>query len=207
MTQAYPLQWPEGWPRTPAYERRHERRFQTSFDATRDALRRELTLFGSKSFVISCNLAAKIDGTHRVARAGQLLEDPGVAVYFDQDGEPRVMASDRFLTPQDNLRSIYLAIMGLRAVERHGGGYMMKRAFGGFAALPPPTEAAAAEKPWREVFAPIPAGLDNADLLAILNSRYRNRAAAAHSDIGGSDQLMIILNAAIAAARAELGRG
>lgn len=138
MTTAYPLAWPDGWPRTPQHHRKSRYQLKASFDTARRKLYDELKRLGATSAVISCNLALRIDGQHRVDQADTLLADPGVAVYFGLDGKPMVMASDRYDTCAANLRSVGLAIEYLRGLERHGGGHMMARAFGGFAALPPP---------------------------------------------------------------------
>ena len=206
MTTAYPLAWPDGWPRTPAGRRKSQHQLRASFDAARRKLYEELKRLGAASAVISCNLALRLDGQHRVDQADTLLGDPGVAVYFALAGKPMVMASDRYVTCAANLRSLGLAIEYLRGLERHGGGHMMARAFGGFTRLPPPDAGAPpAERPWREAFAPLPDGLDNPDLLAIVERRFRDKARAAHPDQGGSNEAMIVLNAALARAREELG--
>lgn len=205
MTTAYPLAWPEGWPRTPDDQRKSQYQLRASFDAARRKLYEELRRLGAASAVISCNLALRVDGQHRVDQAESRLADPGVAVYFAIDGRPMVMASDRYETCAANLRSVGLAVEYLRGLERHGGGHMMARAFGGFAQLPPPEGAAApAERPWREVFAPLPDGLAKADLLLIVEARYRAAARTAHPDQGGSNETMIQLNAALARAREDL---
>lgn len=206
MTTAYPLAWPDGWPRTPAQQRKSRFQIRASFDTARRKLYDELKRLGASSAVISCNLALRIDGQHRVDQSEALLADPGVAIYFALDGRPMVMASDRYETCAANLRSVGLAVEYLRGLERHGGGHMMARAFGGFAQLPPPEGAAApAERPWREIFSPLPDGLDKADLLAIVERRFRDKARTAHPDQGGSNEGMIVLNAALARAREELG--
>ena len=196
MTTAYPLAWPDGWPRTPAQQRKSRFQIRASFDTARRKLYDELKRLGASSAVISCNLALRIDGQHRVDQSEALLADPGVAIYFALDGRPMVMASDRYETCAANLRSVGLAVEYLRGLERHGGGHMMARAFGGFAQLPPP---------WREIFSPLPDGLDKADLLAIVERRFRDKARTAHPDQGGSNEGMIVLNAALARAREELG--
>lgn len=173
----------------------------------RQKLYHELQMLGVDQCVISCNLALRMDGQHRTDQADNMLQDPGVAVYFTLDGKPMVMASDRYETPAANLRSVGLAIEHLRGLERHGGGHMMQKAFGGFTALPPP-DAASAEVPldWRKELGVEHLGPDfpKADALAICESRYRSMARTAHADAGGDDSKMIRLNAAIARAREEL---
>lgn len=207
MTTATPLSWPQGWPRTPAARRRSRYQLKASFDVARRKLFGQLTMLGARSVVISCNLALRVDGIHRSDKADHALDDPGVAVYFALRDRPMVMASDLYMTCAANLRSVGLAIEHLRGLERHGGGHMMERAFGGFTALPPPQGGAAPPPPpdWRQLFGPLPDGLAGADILAIVESRYRRQARDAHPDQAGSNEAMIHLNAAIAAARAELG--
>lgn len=205
MTTAYPLAWPEGWPRTPLHRRKSRFAIRTTFGTARAQLYDELRRLGARSCVISCNLALNLDGSHNARGADAvLIADPGVAIYFQLRDRPMVIASDRYETIAANLRSVGLAIEHLRGLERHGGGHMMERAFGGFAALPPPAGAAAPEVSWRDLFAPIPDGLENADLLLIVEARYRAKAREAHADAGGSNEAMIMLNAAIACAREEL---
>jgi hypothetical protein len=118
------------------------------------------------------------------------------------------MARDAYSTVRDNLRSIGLAIAHLRGLDRHGGAHMMERAFHGFTALPPPSNGAPRpeQRPWREVLAPIPEGLDPADTLLLAENRCRAKSREAHTDAGGTNEQMIVLNAAIEAARAELKR-
>lgn len=164
MTDAYPLQWPDGWPRTPISQRRgrghfqkRERRCQgdhswmsgrdiTLNEATR-GLMDEVTRLGGKNVVISSNLQVRLDG---LPRSGQRQpDDGGVAVYFDLNGRQVAMARDAFVSVADNVRSLALAIEHMRGLERHGGGHMVERAFTGFAALPAP--AMALEQPWYDV--------------------------------------------------------
>lgn len=163
MTQAYPLQWPDGWPRTEAHKREDGRsRFQkgdwrsrsyTTINTTRQQLADELQRLGARNVVLSTNVELRLDGQPYSNRRAP--EDPGIAVYFELDGESMVMAQDAFLRVPDNIRSLTLAISGMRQMQRHGGGTMLKRAFQGFTALPPPTAdfAMPAERvrPWYEV--------------------------------------------------------
>jgi hypothetical protein len=215
MTQAYPLQWPEGWPRTPEVKRAGGMQFRmraddsafhtkpVTFGDARDKLYEEVRKLGGKNIVLSSNNPVGRNGIP--IEASRRLDDPGFALYFSLGGRPMVMACDRFQLPAANLASLRLAIEALRQLERHGGGYMMERAFAGFSALPPP----ASEEPpldWRAELGPLPDGLSPGDLLAIVESRYRAKAKSAHSDHhGGDDSRMIRLNAAIAGARTELG--
>lgn len=150
MTQAYPLQWPQGWTRIAPHKREDGRsRFARATGGSRwskpvtlhvatQSLIDELTRLGAKHITISTNLVLRQDG---LPRSGQKTpEDPGVAVYFEHEGAAVVMARDAFMRPEDNLRSLALAVEALRQMKRHGGGTMIKRAFTGFTALPPPEQ-------------------------------------------------------------------
>lgn len=149
MTQAYPLQWPDGWPRTKPSLRNYGEKFKradwrggrkrTTIAQTRTELADELQKLGAKSIVLSTNVELRMDGQPYSNRRAP--DDPGIAVYFNLDGEPMVMAQDAYSRVPDNIRSLTLAISGMRQMQRHGGGTMLKRAFSGFSALPPPDES------------------------------------------------------------------
>ena len=165
MTEAYPLQWPDGWPRTPARQLIDGRskfgratggsavkRPITIHQATQSLLD-ELRPLGADTdnVVISSDLRLRLDG---LPYSNQREPgDPGVAVYFMMDGEQTVMARDAYDRIADNLRSLALAISALRQLDRHGGGTMLKRAFAGFQALPPPGAGTAINTPppWWDV--------------------------------------------------------
>lgn len=208
MTQAYPLSWPDGWPRTkPNYRMRISQRFwNLSLHKAVTGLYQELSRLGARSIVVSTNVEPRLDG---MPRAGQRApDDPGAAVYFHYLDRPMVMAQDKWVEIEGNIRSLALAIQYLRGLERHGGGHMMERAFHGFSALPPPKQSTApSARPWREVLgmdAPYLADMPVADVIVIAESRYRSAARDAHPDRGHDAADMIELNAAIAEARREL---
>jgi hypothetical protein len=206
VTTAFPLAWPDGWPRTPAKDRRSWYQLKMHFDTARTKLIDELRRMGVSSLVISCNLALRRDGLHSTQGADNRAEDPGVAVYFTLHDRPMVMASDLYEATSSNLRSVGLAIEHLRGLERHGGGHMMNRAFAGFTALPPPGGQQETAVDWRkelDITKPMEA-LGKATCLVICEANYRSKAKNAHADVGGSNEAMIRLNAAIALARKEL---
>lgn len=204
MTQAFPLKWPNGWPRTPEERRKNNGPFNTTIDKARRHLEGQARMLGGQGLVISSNIPLRLDGFPRSDVARRAIGDPGVAVYFGLRDHQMVMARDLYWNVHDNLRSIGLAIEHMRGLERHGGAHMMERAFGGFTALPPPNAPAAPEVNWRTFFEPVPEGLSNKEILAVIETRYRDRAREAHADQGGSDEQMIILNANIMQAREEL---
>lgn len=157
MTQAYPLQWPEGWPQTKPSFRQGGGKFirkswkggstQPTIKTTRTELANELHLLGARSVILSTNVELRLDGMPYSNRRAP--EDPGIAVYFLLGGDQMVMAQDAYRRVPDNIRSLTLAISGMRQMKRHGGGTMLKRAFAGFSALPPPSAASdAPDKVW-----------------------------------------------------------
>ncbi len=187
MIQAYPLQWPEGWPRTPAYRRRPSP-FQVGLARARDDLLDQLRLLGAREVVVSTAIPTRRDGLPYAGRVWRQGDDPGVAVYFARGGRPTVIAKDLYRTPEANLRAIGLVVEALRSIERHGGAELLDRAFTGFAALPAPDEI-----DWRAEL-----GLLPNEPLAVesIEMAYRVRAKRAHPDAGGSDAAMARLNRA-----------
>jgi hypothetical protein len=196
MTEAFPLQWPDGWPRIAFNLRESDRRFggsKLTLGRARDQLLDELRLLGARDVVISSNVALRLDGLPYAEQ--RRVDDPGFAVYFMLKKRPMVMAQDHFHTVAGNLRSLGLAMEALRQLERHGGGQMMDRAFTGFIAIAPPDW----KKPWREVF-----GVQ-ADWRGDITALYREKARNRHPDAGGADTLMAELNVAYEEAKRELG--
>lgn len=190
MTPAYPLAWPPGWPRT---IRRRKSAFKITFSKAYKQLLSELRHMQASHIVISSNMPLNASGQPYADNAARILADPGVAVYFTLKGQPRVMARDIYQTAGGNLRCLGLALKALRDLERHGGSYMMERAFSGFVALPnPETEH------WSAVF-----GLKPDATLGQMEEAYRRLAREHHPDAGGSDQMMACLNAARAQALKE----
>lgn len=196
MTQAYPLQWPDGWPRTPSNKRK-EARFGTRGRAgylqsltiaeAIERLQRQLDHLNVRFPVISSNLEMRLDG---LPRSGQREpDDVGVAVYFELKGVPHCMPCDRWNRAADNIAAIAGHIEAMRAIERYGVIDVTK-AFEGFARLPQP-------KSWRDI-------LDNPSCLENAEKSYRTKAKDAHPDLGGSVAMMAELNAAIEQARREL---
>jgi hypothetical protein len=144
--------------------------------------------------VVSSNVPTRPDGL-LYGDSRYRVDDPGIAVYFKFKKKSLVMARDGFASVAGNLRSLGLAVEGLRQLERHGGSLMLERAFTGFLAIAPPDW----KKPWREVFGIKP------DWTGDINALFREKARIRHPDVGGSDTLMAELNVAYAEARRELG--
>jgi hypothetical protein len=154
----------------------------------------ELRLLGATDIIVSSNVPVRPDGL--LYADNKRLDDPGIAVYFKFKKKPLVMARDAFVSVAGNLRTLGLAIEGLRQLERHGGDVMLERAFTGFLAIAPPNW----KKPWREVFGIKP------DWTGNISELYRAKARTRHPDAGGNDKLMAELNVALEEARRELGQ-
>lgn len=209
MTQAYPLQWPNGRQRRPASARkptrfnRKERQYSsfnpncswmaTSNITVADARRRlqeELDRIGARYPVISSNLETRLDG---MPRSGQREpSDPGVAVYFELGGQPHCLPCDTYTTVAGNIAAVAAHIEATRAIERHGVA-SVREMFSGFAALPAP-------KSWWEIL-----GVSAAARRDEINKAFRAKALKLHPDAGGSDAQMFELNRAREEAMKALG--
>lgn len=194
MTAAYPLQWPAGWPRTPSEKRQDSKyRFVRSsrmgssywtFSEARDELFTELKRLGARSLVLSTNFPLSRAGVP--SDRGRRPDDNGVAIYFVLGGKQTVMACDMHVRAEENMRSLALSIEAMRALERHGGGAMMNRAFEGFAQLEAP-----GAKHWSAIL-----GVARDASKAQITEAFRRLARERHPDQGGSDAMMAELNAA-----------
>lgn len=184
--QAYPLSWPPGWPRHKG-QQDTDARFRGPtyhWDRVYRGLIEEVRRIGGKRIVVSTNQPLRQDGAPYAQQ--RIIQDTGVAVYFVRNGKPMVMAQDRFYSVMGNMRSLTMAIEGLRQMERHGGANMMERAFDGFAALPKPGGA-----DWWEVLQ-----IDRAATRDQIEVKFRELARQRHPDRGGSDHAMAELNRA-----------
>lgn len=196
MTEAYPLQWPIGWPRTALEDRERGYKFRqtggggygrglVTFAVARDKLYQELERLGAQSVIISTNHKPDIRGMPIESK--RKVDDDGVAIYFRLKGRDMAMACDRYDGAAANMRSLGLAIEGMRQLERHGGGTMVERAFTGFAALPAPENY----KKWWDVLECAPTASQT-----VIESQYHHFARIRHPDKGGSEAAMAELNAA-----------
>lgn len=189
---AYPLAWPDGWPRTSA-DKRVTSRFKATLAGAINNVETSLSLFSRESgrklssVIISSNYSL-MDRNPR---------DSGVAVYFTWDDISTCIAVDRYPKLEDNLQAIHHVIEAERTKLRHGGLNIVRAAFRGYAALPPPS----ARRPWREV---LHFRGDVGVTIEVAEQRYHDLAKKAHPDCGGSDEAMAELNAAMADARGEL---
>lgn len=190
MTQAYPLHWPESWPR---HKNPGTSQFKTSLAGALSNVEKSISAFSKdsgkkiESLVISSNVTL---GSQRPA-------DAGVALYFTWDGLQTCIAVDRYAKVEDNLQAIHHCLEAERTKLRHGGINLVRAAFRGYAALPPPTTSAAH---WSDVL-----GVDrNASMEQIAAARNA-KAKKAHPDAGGSADAMAAINEAYEQAKKERG--
>lgn len=203
----YPLCWPANWKRTTsradaqfgkvraALPGSYGGKARLSLTESIDRIADELQRMGIKEefVVVSTNIPLNLSGTPRGDRSEP--SDPGAAIYWTHKGKSQCMAIDRYRRVADNLAAIAATLEALRAIERHGGGSILDRAFLGFAALP-----AATGRPWREV---LEFGLST-PTEAMVEERFRALSRSRHPDTGGSHEKMAELNGARAAAIQEL---
>lgn len=139
MTEAFPLQWPAGWTRT---ERAKRSAFQCTMHQQVNSLYKELRLLGAENIVLSTNQPVKQDGMpYSVVR---IIDDPGVAVYFELKGNEQCIPCDKWDYLKDNIRAIVKTIEALRGLERWGAKEMVDAAFRGFKSLPSPDDVSLA---------------------------------------------------------------
>jgi hypothetical protein len=190
---AYPVAWPHRRARTSPLDRkdalwRHQggrvpfdvavRRLREQVDAITPAGRNWRVL----EQTLSTNFELRADGRPRRDRG--VPYDPGVAFFFELDGQPHVLACDRWTTVADNIAAIAAHIEALRGQERWGVADL-REAFAGHVALPAP-------EPWWKIL-----GISAASAPAEIKAAWRKLAAGAHPDKpGGSNAAMASLNAA-----------
>jgi hypothetical protein len=199
---AHPLYWPEQWPRTAPSARERTTRYKITFSDARDRLVHELKLLGAIEIVLSTNIPLRRDGLPRMDIAEP--SDAGVAVYWIERGKwdadkhdyaqvPRVIACDHWQKVRDNIRAVGLAVEALRALKRCGATQIADKAFTGFAALPAHAGASSTgARPWRVVL-----GLNGGPLTRTqIEDAYMRAVRTAHPDLGGTQDLMVEVNAA-----------
>lgn len=159
-----------------------------TFAEARDALIDELRRLGAGNVVLSCNI--KPDRLGRLIEPSRRPSDQGIAVYFTLDGQPKTMARDTYQRFEENMRALALTIEAMRAIERHGGGQMMSRAFEGFTALPPPLVTPPRRSCWDVL------GIKPSRSPTEITAAYRRRAKICHPDAGGTSEQMAELKSA-----------
>jgi hypothetical protein len=211
MIDAYPLSWPAGWPRTPNHERRAPRFSKKESvlsgaggwtSATReinvhDGAKRvldELRMLNvhRQTIIISTNVELRRDGLPRSDRAN--VGDPGVAVYWTDPntGQQDCMAVDIYDTVAGNLAGVAATLDAMRAIERHGGAQILKRAFQGFKALPsagnstPTMDVQTASVELSNYYPTLTPELVRTDKAALATA-VRFARAKVHPDVNGGD--------------------
>lgn len=170
---AYPLCWPVEIARA-KYQIDspfgRERLHHTSTD-TAD-LEREIRLMGGQKLVCSSNLRVKPNGMP-YANQAQLIEDPGMAVYWERKDENYVLTCDKYHKAGCNLRAIVKHIDALRGTERWGCG-TLAQAFTGYLRI----EEQSGGVPWWETL-----GFDEPtfDVDAVVTA-YKARAMICHPE-------------------------
>ena len=196
----YPLTWPEGWPRTPATEQRNSSPFQVSGDKAVRELYHELKKFGAADVIISSNVPIRADGMLYADAARRRMEDPGVALYFEIDGEPRSMACDLYLRVEDNVRALYKIIEGMAAIKRYGGRTMSSKSFAGFTALPAPSTC------WQTLgLKPMSSNTKTSESRNLIIAAHREKIREAAADTLNGNERMSTVNAARDEALAAIG--
>jgi hypothetical protein len=217
-TQAYPLAWPSAWPRTPAHQRRRakfghqETGSYTNGGTWRATMRGVSVADGTKrvqralqrmgvmlsDITISTNIELRRDGLPYSNR--RVPEDPGVAVYWSLDSDKQCMAVDIYGDVGENLAAIAAAIDALRAIERHGGAQILKRAFLGMKALPASTQPVMTTTQAAERIASHAGGMPSLILDNVSEAKERTRVAVArvHPDRhdGSQTEAFLLVNEA-----------
>lgn len=189
-------QWPLCWP--PAKPRTAKRLGRTQFKATRAKaereIREEMERWRAQGYMLSA-APPYMKGA----------VDPGVALWWNmprpdkKPSELRVLACDTWPWIEDNMHAIALTLHGLRSFERYGTYTREQAAEGARPALPPPAEE---RIDWPGIL-----GVGRDWPLAAVEAIWKTKAEKAHPDRGGSAEAMASLNAAMDAARRDLGDG
>lgn len=209
MIPAFPLQWPAGIKRTPPVDRQHARFTQDGKSLSMaQAIRRlmdEVDLYtrsGHKwrippdSVVVNSDIRVrKADGMPYANQRDP--DDPGVAIYFQFDGEPRCIPCDKFFRLADNIAGVASALAAIRTIERHANEGLIGAVFTGFAALPETID-----EHWRQVLHLVDVETVTA---AVVERAHKTLAMRNHPDRGGSTELMARINKARDDALLELG--
>lgn len=210
MIPAFPLQWPAGIKRTPPRERvdanfKRERKRLTMAQAIR-RLMEQVDLYTRPgrnwrippdSVVVNSDLRVRKDDGMPYANA-RTPEDPGVAIYFQFDGQPRCIPCDKFVRMADNIAGVASALGAIRQIERHANDGLISAVFTGFAALPETVG-----EHWRQVLQLTEVENVTVDLA---RSAHKRLSLKNHPDRGGSDDAMARINKARDEAMTDLLR-
>lgn len=174
--QAYPLHWPQGFPRT---QKKVPALFRTGLGAAVNKVQASLCAFArdTEKSITGLVVSSNVTLMDREPRDG------GVAIYFHWDGLDCCIAVDRYTHPKDNLMAIVHILEAERTKLRHGGLNIVRAAFRGYVALPPPKTAdGQIEKPW---WAILGFSQEEGLTLDMIDRRWREMVKEHHPDRGG----------------------
>lgn len=184
----YPLAWPDNVARTSA-ARRERSPFRTGYEKSVQNVISSLRGFQKDS-------GLRIDNPVRSSNVdlmGRVKDnDPGVAVWFQFDGQWVAFGVDRFPDAASNIQAIHHIIEARRVELRYGGLAIVRQTFRSFIALPAPPH-------WSEIL-----GVARGVTIDQVQKAYRELATKRHPDRGGSQEQMAELNRARDAAVLEL---
>lgn len=178
LETAYPLTWPDHVPRHKAHQRGRSA-FKTTVAKALDNVNNSLRLLGENSGKPVKNVVISSD----YALGDTNPDDPGVAVYFTWDDVRTCIPVDRYDKLCDNLQAIHHVIDADRTKLRHSGIHLIRAAFRGYAALPPPEEGNA--RPWHIVLK-IPEDAP----AALVEKQYKKMRSDYHPDRPNGDAAM-----------------
>lgn len=192
--------WPEK--ATPSHARRRAP-FKAPWRGTIQLLERELRMLRAKNVIIQIDVPEahlRLDG---YPRADARPRSPGVILAFDSKYGPLRYPCDTFVTWQENLRAIALALEALRKVDRYG---VTRRAeqYTGWRALPAQGAATMTATAAAEYVALHGAHANGGSVTVrtvlesreVMESAWRAASKKLHPDVGGSHEAMSRLTTA-----------
>jgi len=179
--EAYPLHWPLGYRRT-APGQRISSPFKQSMDKAQQFLRKEIERIKAKKLIVSSNVPVRQDGGLYTDWMVRKIDDPGVAIYFQLDGQQVSMCCDQYKTVWENVYALGKSIEALRAIDRYGTSEFIKRAFSGFKELPEQSSG----RTWWEILE-----VSKSASPEIVRQAYLSKIKKAHPDAGGSHEQFI----------------
>lgn len=189
----FPLSWPAHQRRTLPGMHRDCRFKPVSYGRANREVQAEVNRLGGANALLTSNVPVRRDGA---PHDDGDPNDPGVALYFQMDRRPMVIACDSYPRAWMNAKAIAKTIEAMRAIDRFGSTQMFEQALGGFAQLP---AARPTEPPWWETL-----GLQHGATLAQVEEQHTRLALAHHPDVGGDAEHMARINRARDVARERL---
>ena len=133
----FPLAWPTGQPRTPGVDRQWSKfgkkrdhgwgRDDLTVHQAANRLVSEVCAFTRRGYpwridpdcvVVSTNLRV-LKSTNMPDSRQSAPSDPGVAVYFDLDGQPYCLPCDKWATVAGNLAAVAAHLNAIRGIEHY----------------------------------------------------------------------------------------